>query len=345
MWAIFKFRNRDSTPIGPADFFRQTIKITYWVLPINLGLLGLLKWIGIDLNNWICHVIWMGFFLNNFLALLLYAPLWDRRLADFYAAKKITLNWYRRAFWGFVIFSPIIGLYFHILFLSVTAQEIRWGLRRHFLAALICSMLIQGLSSLSFRPMLTANFNVSFNYVMKAALDAATIAKLKNQYGASADDFHQAYQREHRKDKFSETGQILADAAVSAIVFNTLMAIKKSKNKDEDNINAYLSLADYVTSIQQLGFSNVVRLSYPYGLYLLVGNIELPLLMACEVMIFTKKKNILNRVFSEKHARAVELFHKKYKKSLSDKKYKHYREKFRMVGGKIEAMKLGFSYF
>ncbi|MBI2518837.1 MAG: hypothetical protein HYV97_00390 [Bdellovibrio sp.] len=345
MRTILNLFKRDSTPIGAGDFFKKTLGITYWVLPINLGFLFLWKWKGADLDNCIACAALAGLLINNFIALWIYAPLWDRRLTDFYRAREIKLRWYLRALWGTVTLSPIIGLYFHILFSRVSGEAIHWSLKKHFTLALICSSLIQGILTLSFRPMLTANFNTTVNYVTKVAIDASRVLNIKTKHAKSIHVFLDEYRRQHKKDRFGETGQILADASAATIVYKTNMVERTSRKMDENNLNAYLELVDSVIAIQQMGFSNVLALTYPYGLYLFIGNIELPILMAIEVLIYTKKKKLLIKLLSEKHPRTMDVFRNTYKKTLSRSKYKYYEKKLNIIGAKIESMKLKFSYF
>ncbi len=316
------FNRKKSIPIDAAEFFQKSLKIIAWALPANLILLSIWYFhYHFEIKDKGCLSLLFLLMLNNFISALRLGKIWDGRFTRIYQQKGITYSTSKYVLWCSLTLSPIIGLYFFILLCRNGIDENTLNLKKHFLLALIVSIMAQGLTTMRLTPMLTGNFNYSLHHVGSVVFDASRIFRLKEKHKNSIENFMKDYRALRQTNALGYTGALLGLAAASSIIF----ANKNPRKNLEETLLKSIEVMKNFTEVEELGYKNALIVAYPYGIYLLLGNPELPIFMFVDSLCHTKQREMYFARMINLHKGTVKVLETKLQNKLEKEKYQLYK--------------------
>lgn len=248
---------------------------------------------------------------------------------------------YKLVFNSCLYLFPLLGLYLYIVLIS-QEREKELPVFKHVLIGFLLSFAVSyGIGVYrSNRPVarIAPNFNPSTQYILRVVDEASVIFRLKETCSyeklgqESLDCFMSGLKQKFSQYSFTNTGKILSAAVIATAIFQMKERAVNypEKIKGINSINSTIMLIDRLIELNEYDVQNTFTISAPYGIYLISGAQEIPLLLAIETSI--------DYEFSVIAGERLLSLHKKLKLKIDKEKSGFSQEEFERYQTKINEL-------
>lgn len=250
---------------------------------------------------------------------------------------------YKLVFNSSIYLFPLLGLYLYIVLIS-QEREKELPVFKHVLIGFLLSFSISYCIgwSRSDRPAarIAPNFNPSTQYILKVVDEAAIIFRLKETCSyekvrqESLNCFTSGLRQKFPEHSFTNTGKVLATVITATDIWQMKEGAVNYPEKIEgiNGINTTILLMDSFIALNEYDVQNAFTISAPYGVYLISGTLEIPLLLAIEASI--------DYEFAKMAGERMLILHEKLKLKMEKEKAEFSKEEFERYQTKINQLEL-----
>lgn len=249
-------------------------------------------------------------------------------------------NKIKRFFFNVIFLLPFIGIYFYVV-LSLDENEKSWTLKKHFLVGCLFSVILNAIfCSINFVNYkykwnyLSGNLNFTTMYVTKIYDETNFITEIRERRCQKEFDnyeslncFLKVLDEEFLKRSFTSHGKILAlmlgDYYIShdfdnLVVYPELVSGLQNYKQVYTKLNLQLKLESYK-------LQNIFTISFPYGLALMDGSVEIPLLLIIDEVIENSTRKHLELRVLPLIQRLKGFLIKLKSRGLAEEQFTHYQ--------------------